>query len=430
MFDNTAPARHTSAMSRISIAVLKLPDFRRLLLTRTFALMALQAQAIIVGWQVYSITKDPLMLGLFGLIEAAPAILSALYAGHVVDHSRPHRVYLICVGVLTLNTLMLWLLAGGIAGLPGVHVLLVLYSGAFISGLARAFIMPSSFSLLPQIVPRADISAAAAWLSTGFEVATIGGPAIAGILFAIHGAEGAWLMPVVLLCLSFAVFSTMSARTRHYKSNAVREAALQSILGGWRFILQNPVLLSVMALDMFAVLFGGAVAMLPAFADDVLHVGAGELGMLRAAPAIGAVTMALYLAFFPFKVIRATTLLVAVVGFGLAIIGFGFSTSFWVAMGFLALTGLFDAVSVVIRSTMVQLVTTDAMRGRVSSVNTMFIVSSNEIGAFRAGFGASAMGLVTSIVSGGVICVLIAAFTASLSPKFRRAVIHTESPVP
>lgn len=415
-------------MARISVAILKLPDFRRLWFTRSAGLMALQAQAVIIGWQVYTITKSPLMLGLIGLIEAVPAIATALFAGHIVDHSRPYKVYYLCLSALALNTFLLFLFAGEVVDFAHNHILWALYIGVFISGLARAFIMPASFSLLPQIVERKDLSSAAAWLSTGFEIATIGGPAIAGMIFAFHGTTTAWMMPVGLMALAVLAFVGMSPRIRAYKSDTVREPALKSIKAGWRFILDNPVLLSVMTLDMFAVLFGGAVAMLPAYADEVLHVGSDGLGWLRAAPAIGAVTMALYLAFFPFRTIRATTLLAAVVGFGLAIVGFGLSTIFWVSLVFLALSGLFDAISVVIRSTMVQLLTTDAMRGRVSSVNSMFIVSSNEIGAFRAGVGASALGLVTSVVSGGIICVMIAGLTASLSPKFRRAVIHTEVP--
>ena len=413
-------------MSGFSVAVLRIPDFRRLVVTRSFALMALQSQAVIVGWQVYSLTQNPFMLGLIGLIEAIPALSTALFAGYIVDTHRPHRVYQLSLLVLTLNTFCLWLFAGGVVHLPGGHLLLILYGAVFISGIARAFIMPSSFSLLPQIVPRAQIPAAAACLSAGLQIATIGGPAVAGLLYAFHGAQVAWLMPTLLLGTTCLVFARMSGATRHYKSNMMRESAFRSIAEGWRYIFRNPALLSVMTLDMFAVLFGGAVAMLPAYADEVLHVGAEGLGFLRAAPALGAVGMAIFLAVRPFKVIRATTLLAVVVGFGLSIVGFGLSDIFLLSMFFLALTGMFDAVSVVIRSTMVQLLTTDAVRGRVSSVNSMFIISSNEIGAFRAGTGASLMGLVPSVVFGGFMCVGVAAVTAAISPKFRRTVIHAD----
>lgn len=428
-FDKCGAKRHIQRMARFSIDVLRIPDFRRLVLTRSFALMALQAQAVIIGWQVYSITKDPFMLGLAGLVEAVPALICALFAGYIVDISRPFRIYMAALGVLALNTLMLLLLAGGVLPLPGGHVLLVLYSGVFVSGLARAFIMPSSFSLLPQIVPRAQLPAAAACLSAGMEIATIGGPALAGLLYAFHGPLTAWLMPVTLLSTAFIVFCTMGPTTRHFRSNTVREPAFRSIAAGWRYILQNPVLLSVMMLDMFAVLFGGAVAMLPAYADQVLHVGAQGLGFLRAAPAIGAVSMAILLAVRPFKIIRASTLLWAVTGFGLSIIGFGLSELFWLSAIFLALTGVFDAVSVVIRSTLVQLLTTDEVRGRVSSVNSMFIISSNEIGSFESGLAARTLGLTPSVVFGGAMTLVIVALTAALSPKFRRTAIDTAAHV-
>lgn len=416
-------------MSKLSTAVLKLPDFRRLWLTRSFALMALQAQAVIIGWQVYSLTHNPFMLGITGLVEAIPAIGCALFAGHIVDHARPFKIWRRCMGIMTLNSFALFLFAGGIIKLPGNHLLMILYVAVFISGLARAFIMPSSFSLLAQIVPRHQMSAASAWLSTGFEIGTIGGPAIAGLLYAWRGAGDAWLMPFILLACSFLVFSGMTKKIRQHKNNVEREPALKSIAAGWRFIFQNPALLSAMMLDMFAVLFGGAVAMLPAYADQVLHVGAQGLGFLRAAPSVGAITMALFLALRPFKTIRATTLIWVVMLFGCAIIGFGLSTTFWLSAFFLAMSGAVDAVSVVIRTTIVQLLTTDAFRGRVSSVNSMFIISSNEIGAFESGTAARLLGLVPSVVFGGAMCIMVAAATALLSPKFRKTVIKADAPV-
>ncbi len=412
----------------VSIAVLKLPDFRRLWLSRSLGLMALMAQAVVIGWQVYAITGDPLMLGLVGLVEAVPAIGCALFAGHIVDHSRPYRVYHICLGILCLNTLGLWLFAGGVIAMPESTILVALYVGVFISGIARSFIMPASFTLLPQIVARNQLSSAAGWLSSGFEIATIGGPAIAGLLFGFGGPHIAWLMPVILFLIATGNFFFISPKTKQYKLNREREPAWKSIKGGWRYILDHPVLLSVMVLDMFAVLFGGAIAMLPAYANEVLQVGPEGLGFLRAAPAIGAITMAIFLALHPFRVIRARTLLLAVAGFGLAIIGFGLSKIFWLSIVFLALSGVCDAVSVVMRSTLVQLLTTDAVRGRVSSVNSMFIVSSNEIGAFESGVAARFLGLVPSVVFGGAMCLVVVAATAGLSKKFRRTEIETTIP--
>lgn len=410
-------------MSNFSTHVLKIPDFRRLLFTRMCGLMALQAQAVIVGWQIYSLTHDPFMLGLTGLVEAVPAIACALFAGHVVDVGRPHRIYLICLSALALNTLMLFLLAGGILHAADQTVIPWIFGGIFISGVARAFIMPASFSLLPQIVTRADIPAASAWLSSGFQFAAIMGPAIAGIIYGSYGNTIGWAMPMVLMSIAVAMVASMSAPTRAFRSHASREPAMQSITAGWRFIWQNQVLLSVMALDMFAVLFGGVVAILPAYVDQVLQTGSEGLGALRAAPAIGAIAMALYLALKPMQKIHAVHLLWVITGFGLCMLGFGLTTHFWVAMVMLAASGAFDSVSMVIRSTLMQLLIPEDMRGRVSSVNSMFIISSNEIGAFRAGTGAAWLGLVPSILMGGVGTLLVVGITAWRAPRLRKLVV-------
>ncbi len=411
-------------MSKLSFSVLKGRDFRLLLFTRMFGIMALQAQAVIVGWQIYTITKDPFMLGMVGLVEAVPAILCSLVAGHVVDVYRPHRVFTACIVVLALNTFALFLIGGGLVDVG--NIVPWIFAGVFISGLARSFITPASFAILPKVVERSQMSAASAWLTSFFQVAIISGPAIAGIIYGGYGARAAWMIPAGLMFAELALLLAMSRNIKKHRSDAVREKAAQSIKKGWRFILDNPILLSVMTLDMFAVLFGGAVAMLPAVADEVLKVGSEGLGALRAAPALGAVITALVLAVFPFKKIRGSLLLWVVAGFGACIIGFGLSTSFWLSMFLLAVSGAFDSVSMVIRSTMVQWITPDHMRGRVSSVNAMFIISSNEIGAFRAGVQAKWMGLVPSIVWGGVACVGIVVFTAFAVPKMRKVVLDAE----
>ncbi len=409
----------------LSVNVLRLGNFRRLLLGRMCGPMALQCQAVIVGWQVYSLTHDTFMLGLVGLAEAVPAILCALVSGHIVDISRPHRVYLGCMAVLLVNTLMLLLLAGGILPAGDHSVLPFIFAGVFISGVARSFIMPASFSLLPQIVARSEIAAASAWLSSGLQVAAIAGPALAGLLYGGYGPRVAWMMPAGLMLVAFVMLAGMRGPVRQFRGTTKREPAAQSIKAGWRFIWQNQVLLSIMALDMFAVLFGGVVAILPAYADQVLHTDAEGLGALRAAPAIGAIATALWLALHPMRTVRASNLLWVITGFGLCMIGFGLTSVFGVALLMLALSGAFDSVSVVIRSTLMQLLVPENMRGRVSSVNSMFIISSNEIGAFRAGTGAALIGLVPSILLGGVGTLAVAAFTALRAAKLRRLVVDT-----
>ena len=413
-------------MANLSVNVLRLADFRRLLCTRMCGLMALQAQAVIVGWQIYSLTKDPFMLGLAGLVEAVPAIACALFSGHIVDISRPHRVYLTCLSALALNTFMLFLLGGGIIHPSDTSVIPWIFGGIFISGVARAFIMPSTFSLLPQIVPRSDIPAASAWLSSGFQLAAITGPAVAGIIYGGYGATVAWAMPTVLMSVAVLVAASMHPHTKQFRNSAKREPAAESIKAGWRFIWHNQSLLSIMALDMFAVLFGGVVAILPVYADQVLHTDAEGLGLLRAATAVGAIATALYYAFKPMKKIHAVNLLWVITGFGVCMVAFGLTTHFVIAFVLLAIAGAFDSVSMVMRSTLMQLLIPDAMRGRVSSVNSMFIISSNEIGAFRAGSGAALMGLVPSIIAGGIGTLVVVAVTAWRAPKLRRLVVDAD----
>lgn len=412
------------ATSKLSFDVLKIREFRLMVLTRMFSLSALQAQAVIIGWQIYTLTKDPLLLGLTGLAEALPAIACALFAGYVVDHSRPQRVYLYCLLALTLNTAVLFLIGSGIIPLEKNAFLWLSYTAIFVSGFARSFIMPSSFALVAQIVPKRDMPAAAAWLSTGHNVAFIIAPAVAGVIYGGYGALAAWLMPMALMAAAFLMM--LGIKAAPYVGPQVRENAVKSIKEGWNFIMKTPILLGAMSLDMLAVLFGGAMALLPAFAETILQVGSEGLGALRAAPALGAVIMGLFLAVYPMKVIKIKTLLWVVAGFGVSMIGFGLSNIFWLSLFFLALSGIFDSVSMVIRQTLMQLMTPDHMRGRVSSVNSMFIISSNEIGAFESGALAKLVGIVPSVVIGGVGTLIVTAWVTLASPKMRQTVIRPE----
>ncbi len=412
----------------LSFSVLQSRDFRLLLFTRMFSLSALQAQAVIIGWQIYSLTKDPLLLGLTGLAEAVPAIACALFAGHVVDNSRPQRVYLYCLLGLTLNTLALFLIGSGLVPLATHFFLPLAYTAIFMSGFARSFIMPASFSLLAQIVPRSNISSASAWMSTGFQAASIVAPAVAGLIYGGYGALAAWLMPMSLMGAAF--FLMCFIKPAPYSRPAqMRESAVKSIREGWKFILSNQILLGAMALDMLAVLFGGAIALLPAFANEILATGSEGLGILRGAPAAGAVIMALILAVRPMKTIPITRLLWVVVGFGVSMIGFGLSTTFWLSVFFLVLSGVFDSVSMVIRQTLMQLLTPDHMRGRVSSVNSMFIISSNELGAFESGALAKLIGIVPAVVVGGFGTLVVAAGAALRFPQMRKTVINPDDPL-
>jgi MFS family permease len=407
----------------LSSAALRLPDFRKLLFMRVLAMAALQAQDVIIGWQIYTLRHDAFLLGLTGLAEAVPALACALVAGHVVDTHRPWRVLLVCEALLALNMGVLLCVGGGYAGVTADHVIPCLFIGIFCSGLLRSFIMPSSFTLLPQIVSREEISSASAWFTGGFQFAAIGSPAIAGLIYGYGGARLAWWLPASAMLLSVLCLTGLGPRIRIYHSEHRREKITRSIAQGWRYILDHPLLLSVMALDMFAVLFGGAVAMLPAYADTVLHTGSQGLGLLRSAPAIGAVLMTILLGLRPLDPIRGATLLKAVAGFGCCIIGFGLSASFAFSFFCLLMSGVFDSVSMVIRGALMQLQTPDAMRGRVSSVNSMFIISSNEIGAFESGLAARLFGLTPSVVLGGVASLLVVAGAAFFAPVLRKAVV-------
>jgi MFS family permease len=411
-------------MSKLSLSVLRNKNLRLLMLMRVCATTAVQAQAVIVGWQVYSLTHNVFLLGLIGLAEAVPAITGALVSGYIVDRvGRPGFVLNCAVALFTVNMAVFLAFGGGLVAPPGGSLLPWLFSGVFASGLIRSFYSPSLFSIVPRLVTRSELGAAQAWMTSVWQIAAISGPAIAGLIYGGYGARGAWLYPALLSAMSLATALSIKVPDAP-RAGEKKESAVHAIRAGWHFIFTHPVLLATMALDMFAVLFGGAVAMLPAYADKVLHVGAEGLGALRAAPMFGAVVVTLYLAVNPLKQLSAVRLLAAVAGFGLSIIAFGLSTSFALSMLCLALSGAFDAVSVVIRNTLLQLLTPDHMKGRVSSISNMFVTSSNEIGAFESGTAARLLGLVPSVVAGGIGTLLVVAIVALASPKFRKTVVE------
>ncbi len=412
-------------MAKISYDILKIRDFRFLLLTRIFSIFGLQAQAIIVGWQIYSITKDPLMLGLVGLAEALPAITGALFAGHLVDNNKPKIIYALSLMVLFSNCLFLLMTAGGVLDIDQNMIVTLIFAGVIMSGFARCFIMPCSFTLTALIIRKRDMPQAAAWQISGFKMALIIGPAFAGIIYGSFGEKIAWMIPVISLGLALiSIYFLKSYENKKPEGKKIK--TWKSIKEGWAFIFKNQTLLSIMTIDMFAVLFGGAVAMLPAFADQILNVGSEGLGILRAAPAVGAILTTIIMALYPMKIIKGSTLLWVVTGFGICMIGFGLSTYFWVSILFLMLSGAFDSISMIIRGTLMQFLTPDNMRGRVSSVNSMFIISSNEIGAFESGVAARFLGLAPSVVFGGFGTLIVVGMAAILAPKLRKLRYDTD----
>jgi MFS family permease len=402
-----------------SSPILKIKDFRFLLLTRFLISLALQYQDVIVGWQIYQLKHDALLLGLVGLAEAIPAITCSFFSGHVVDISKPAKVYHISLFVMTLNTLFILSAVLPSLGFQNSTRIFILFAGVFISGLARSFTGPSVFSLIPQVVPKPLIPAAAALNSSVFQFAAITGPALGGLIYGFVGPVTAFSVPCLFACCAFLGSGLISPKAETLSTLPHREPFIKSLRAGIKFAFGHKVLLSAMSLDMFSVLFGGAFAVLPVFADQVFHVGSTGLGILRAAPAVGSVLISLYLGLRPMEVISGQRLLLVVGGFGAATLGFALSTNFYLALIFLCFAGLFDGVSMVIRGTLLQLLIPDHMRGRVSALSSMFIISSNEIGAFESGLAAKLMGLIPSVIFGGAMTLIVVAMISWLSPDLK-----------
>lgn len=394
-----------------------IPDFRRLVSARLIFSVAVQMQAVIMGWEIYSIHKDPLSLGMIGLVEAVPSLGLALFAGYLVDRSNPIRIY---QSVLVLSLASALMLVGSTYGNLGAQERsTIIYAAAFVTGLARGFASPAVYSLTPQIVPREALAVSSAWLTSAFHVAAMSGPAIGGLLYGWTGSRGAFWLQAVLLATSLTIFSTLKLKPQVSK-RAKGEPFIENLLSGMKFVFRHELLLSALALDMFAVLFGGATALLPIFASDILSVGPQGLGVLRAAPALGALIMGAALIRRPLREGAGKILLYCVAGFGLSIIGFGLSRFFWVSVALLFLSGALDCVSMVIRGTIVAIHSPEHMRGRVASVNAIFIGSSNELGALESGVAARLLGTVPSVVFGGMMTLLVVALTARLAPRLRK----------
>ena len=415
-------------MGQGSGRALQFPDFRRILQARGLLAFALQFQSVVIGWQVYQLKGEALYLGLIGLTEAIPAIIGALIAGHWIDNSRPARLLQGSLILLATNTFGIWCAVNPGFGFSASTRLALLFVGIFISGAGRSFASPSALALVPQILPREELSRAAALNSSVFTTAQITGPALGGLIFGWLGAPIAFAVPVgvaLAACVSSLQLSPATLQLTGRKLTHPPEPILISILGGWRFLRQHHVLLATMALDMFSVLFGGTVAVLPIFADQVFHVGAHGLGFLRAAPAVGSLVVSVFLATRPFKVISGSVLLIAIAGFGLSIVGFAATQQFQLALFFLAFSGACDGINMIIRGTLTQLLTPDHMRGRVLSLSSVFITSSNEIGALESGLAATAMGLIPSVVFGGVMTLVIVLVVNVSVPELRRTRIQS-----
>ena len=400
-----------SAVALTGFSALRHRNFAFYLSARLLGTIAVQMQNVAVGWQVYAITGDLLDLGLIGLAQFAPFFLLILVAGHVADQFDRRRIIIVCHLVeLSCALLLLGFTLGGYQQLGPVFAALTLF------GAARAFRMPTSQAILPNLVPLSSFGNAVAISSSTFHVAVIVGPTVGGLLYlfgpAVVYGVAALLFLLAILCMSLT-------RLAH-PARPPQTPNWHSLLEGLRFVRSRPVVLGAISLDLFAVLFGGATALLPAYASDVLHVGPQGLGLLRTAPGVGAALISIVLAFYPMSRQVGYWMFGGVAGFGVATIVFGLSHSFGLSLLALLVLGASDMISVYVRHLLVQLETPDAIRGRVSAVNAVFIGASNELGEFESGLTAAWFGLIPAVVLGGVATLLVTALWMWRFPALRR----------
>ena len=394
--------------------------FRWFLLSQIQVTLAIQMQNAVVAYQIYTLTGDVLSLGLLGLAEALPSIAVALFGGHAADRWNRRRIALVALFIMTAAGIALMWLSYAQGALSVSLHRRAIYALVMLGGVCRGFLQPARLALSAQLIPRELYPRAIAWRTAAFQLAAILGPALGGVAYAALGATRSYLAAALFLaCGAFAMFRI---KVPAVAKDVIAPAALSlvaSVREGFSFLRQEPILLPALALDLFAVLFGGATALLPVFAHDILRVGPTGFGALRAAPAVGALVAAMLLGRFAIN--RAgLAILVAAAGFGLCIIGFALSRWFVLSLILLAASGGLDMISVVVRSTLLQLRVPNHMLGRVSSINQIFIGSSNEIGAFESGLAARLLGTVPSVVFGGVITLLVVATTAWRAPALRK----------
>ena len=393
-----------------SFAALRYREFRSFLGMRFFFTFAYQMQAVIIGFHIYHLTKDPLALGLIGLCEAIPAIGIALYGGYVADKSEKRGLLLkIFSGVFLCSIVMLIVTSGQMHNyIPTSYIVPIMYCMIFGVGLARGFFGPATFSLMAQILPKQLYPNAATWSSSSWQFASILGPFAGGIIYGFFGITATYVVIIIFIFIALVCIFFLNS---HPPQFIPKEKIVKSLTEGINFVFKSKMMLGAMSLDLFSVFFGGAVALLPVFANDILKVGPEGLGIMRAAASMGAMLTMLAMTKFSPMNKPWRNLLIAVVGFAISIICYGLSKSFYLTLFFLFCEGAFDSVSVVIRSTIMQLLTPDQMRGRVSAVNSMFIGSSNEIGAFESGLTAKLMRTVPAVVFGGGMTLIVAGIT-------------------
>jgi len=370
---------------------------------------AVQMQSVLMGWQMYELTHDPLKLGLIGLCEAIPALGLALFAGLATDRMNPKKLY-----QLVLFSSIVSVLIARFATGPE-----YLYLAAFVTGFGRSFAGPTMQAMIPRIVPREKLTEANAWGISAVKGGVIAGPAFSGFLLAWKGLAFTYTLAAVMLAIGFVFLFFVEYKHVPPSKPPVRAPVLEELLSGLRFVFSHRLLLSALALDMFAVFFGGVSAILPVYAADILHVGPQGLGILRASMSVGGLVMMVYLIRKPVKANAGRILLRVVYGFGVCILVCAFSKLMWLSALALMTAGALDAVSMVIRAAIVQLSSPDEMRGRIAAVNSMFIGSSNELGAFEEGVAAKVMGTVPSVAFGGIMTLIVVFIVSRKAPELR-----------
>jgi MFS family permease len=401
--------------------ILRQPEFQALLGARLLNDLAGSALATVVAYQTYILTRDPLSLGWLGLVEAIPSLSLMLFGGHVADRIDRRSIVLTMsvVAAITAGTLAVLSEAGG---LTLEAILLVI----FVSGVASGFERPALSALEAQVIPRSEAARGVSLQSSASEIGGILGPVLGGIAIAVVGIAATYAGITVILAIATLCLARISRKPM--PEIVAGERLIESLLGGVRYVRRSPALLGSMALDLFAVFFGGAIALLPIFATDILHVGPQGLGLLRTAPAIGALLVMLIATRRPPSQHAGRTLLICVAGFGLSMIVFGLSTSFWLSMVALFFSGVTDGISIIIRNTILRVLSPDRLRGRVASVNWVFIGASNQLGAFESGVAARLFGTVPSVIGGGVLTLAVVGLVAMTAPTLRRLDIGTARP--
>lgn len=404
----------TENLSASGRAAFSYPGFVNYIGARFFIVMALEMQSVAVGWQVYEITKRPLDLGFVGLAQFLPGIFLFLIAGHAADRFDRRKVLMLCYGGFALcSGLLLFITYHGLRSVHLIYVVLLFL------GVVRTFNWPPSRALLPQLVPDEFLPNAVAWNATTFQTATILGPAAGGMLYAF--AHGPSIVYVASLTSALGALVSLFGIRPRVVARPREEISTRTVLAGLHYIWRQKLVLGSISLDLFAMLLGGAVALLPVYAREILHTGPWGLGLLRSAPGVGAAAMAILLAYRPLRRKVGVTMLWAVAGFGVFTIVFGLSRNLMVSLLALLLTGAADMISVVIRATLVQVATPDEMRGRVNAVDMLFIGASNELGQFESGITAQWFGAVPAVVLGGVGTLVVIAVWAWIFPVFRKA---------